>query len=59
MPRKQRFKPSRKPKPIPVNEDAALGHQDKAASVPNEKAPIRESSQSPEADSVSGVGGNP
>lgn len=25
MPRKQRFKPSRKPKPIPQNEDALAG----------------------------------
>jgi hypothetical protein len=26
MPRKQRFKPSRKPKPIPQAEAAAIGH---------------------------------
>jgi hypothetical protein len=26
MPRKQRFKPSRKPKPIPQSEAAAIGH---------------------------------
>ena len=26
MPRKQRFKPSRKPKPIPQSEAASIGH---------------------------------
>lgn len=56
MPRKQRFKPSRKPKPIPVNEDAALGHEDKTALIPNEKAPMRESAHSPGGDPV-GEGG--
>jgi hypothetical protein len=45
MPRKQRFKPSRKPKPVPVNEDAALGHQDGVGL--SERAPMRESAQSP------------
>ncbi|HET9622162.1 MAG TPA: hypothetical protein VFP84_12400 [Kofleriaceae bacterium] len=39
MPRKQRFKPSRKPKPIPQNEEAMNGatpqaHNDNAASRP-------------------------
>ena len=32
MPRKQRFKPSRKPKPIPQSEAAALGHDARSAS---------------------------
>lgn len=27
MPRKQRFKPSRKPKPIPQTEDAVIGRE--------------------------------
>lgn len=31
MPRKQRFKPSRKPKPIPQNEDALIGRQPSSA----------------------------
>jgi hypothetical protein len=32
MPRKQRFKPSRKPKPIPQSEAAAIGHDARDAS---------------------------
>jgi len=31
MPRKQRFKPSRKPKPTPPNEDALHGRQSNSA----------------------------
>ena len=27
MPRKQRFKPSRKPKPVPQSESQAIGHE--------------------------------
>jgi len=33
MPRKQRFKPSRKPKPTPQNEDALTVHQPDGASA--------------------------
>jgi hypothetical protein len=51
MPRKQRFKPSRKPKPIPTNEDAAMGHQETGPVAHNENAAIRESVQLPVADS--------
>lgn len=38
MPRKQRFKPSRKPKPIPQNEDALIGRQPSSAPSNNENA---------------------
>lgn len=31
MPRKQRFKPSRKPKPIPQTEDAVIGKEQSSA----------------------------
>ena len=36
MPRKQRFKPSRKPKPVPQSESQAIGHEARnpAAHVP-------------------------
>jgi len=51
MPRKQRFKPSRKPKPIPTNEAAGLGHQDAGAVAHHENLPMRESVQPPIADS--------
>jgi hypothetical protein len=36
MPRKQRFKPSRKPKPIPQNEDALIGRQPSSAPSGND-----------------------
>jgi hypothetical protein len=51
MPRKQRFKPSRKPKPVPVNEDAVLSHHENGGLVHGEKSPMRESVQSPADDS--------
>jgi hypothetical protein len=43
MPRKQRFKPSRKPKPNPSNEDATTGRQESSSPAHNENAPPRES----------------
>jgi hypothetical protein len=36
MPRKQRFKPSRKPKPSPPNEDALNGRQTTSAGSRND-----------------------
>ena len=51
MPRKQRFKPSRKPKPIPTNEHPGLSRQDAGAVAHNENMPGREPVQLPVADS--------
>jgi hypothetical protein len=45
MPRKQRFKPSRKPKPNPPNEDAMIGHQANGASAHNDNIDMREMPQ--------------
>jgi hypothetical protein len=56
MPRKQRFKPSRKPKPVPVNEDAALGHQDRTSLVSNEKSPMRDSLPPPDVEAIAEEG---
>lgn len=42
MPRKQRFKPSRKPKPIP-NEETSAERQPSSAPVYNDNADLRES----------------
>ena len=48
MPRKQRFKPSRKPKPVAQNEDAVMGKPPISATVrensesPHEPPPVRE-----------------
>jgi hypothetical protein len=41
MPRKQRFKPSRKPKPIP-SEDATIERQPNAAPMRNDDVDLRE-----------------
>lgn len=54
MPRKQRFKPSRKPKPMPMNEDAALGHPDGVQL--SEKAPMREPAREPTEESTTESG---
>ena len=43
MPRKQRFKPSRKPKPTPPNEDALNGRQANNARPTDEGADARKS----------------
>jgi hypothetical protein len=42
MPRKQRFKPSRKPKPVPQNDDVTLGRQEAGSIAHNENAPMHE-----------------
>jgi hypothetical protein len=47
MPRKQRFKPSRKPKPIPLSEDNALGQLERGVIAHNENVPGSEAPQSP------------
>jgi hypothetical protein len=44
MPRKQRFKPSRKPKPIPPTEDAMIGRDVSAAPADRDEASPREMS---------------
>lgn len=54
MPRKQRFKPSRKPKPMTPNEDAAMGRPDTGSLVQNENTPAREPSPSRSLESLSG-----
>jgi hypothetical protein len=41
MPRKQRFKPSRKPKPIPQSEEAMTGATPNSAQAHNDNAPAR------------------
>jgi hypothetical protein len=38
MPRKQRFKPSRKPKPIPQTEDAVIGRE--VSSAPQDRGDV-------------------
>jgi hypothetical protein len=43
MPRKQRFKPSRKPKPTPPNEDALNGRSTSSARPHNDNVDTRES----------------
>jgi hypothetical protein len=43
MPRKQRFKPSRKPKPTPPTEDALNGRQTNNARAHNDNVDARES----------------
>jgi hypothetical protein len=40
MPRKQRFKPSRKPKPILANDDAMMGSTGNGATTPDERNPV-------------------
>jgi len=42
MPRKQRFKPSRKPKPTPQTEDSTLERQSSGAPAHNDNVDIRE-----------------
>ena len=54
MPRKQRFKPSRKPKPVPPKEDAVMGQQEGSV-VNNDNAPPRETPPLRDVNSVSGV----
>jgi hypothetical protein len=54
MPRKQRFKPSRKPKPSPQTETAPIGHAVHNDNVSPSEAPPRGrdgSSQEPDTDS--------
>jgi hypothetical protein len=43
MPRKQRFKPSRKPKPTPPSEEALNGRQTNSARPHNDNVDARES----------------
>jgi hypothetical protein len=43
MPRKQRFKPSRKPKPTPPTEEALNSHQTSSARPHNDNVDARES----------------
>ena len=52
MPRKQRFKPSRKPKPIPPSDDATMSRQEGGSAVQNENTPARENTPVREADSL-------
>jgi len=52
MPRKQRFKPSRKPKPIPPNEDALTGRQPSSVRPTSDNADARESPQERDDDSI-------
>jgi hypothetical protein len=42
MPRKQRFKPSRKPKPIPQSEDSTLERQSSGAPAHNDNVDMRD-----------------
>jgi hypothetical protein len=42
MPRKQRFKPSRKPKPVPPNDDAMMGRPVSNPAGNPERTPERE-----------------
>ncbi|HEY0991084.1 MAG TPA: hypothetical protein VGD80_28725 [Kofleriaceae bacterium] len=56
MPRKQRFKPSRKPKPVPSNEDAMMGRQESNSPPHNDNAPARESLSPQPQESVAGEG---
>lgn len=53
MPRKQRFKPSRKPKPMIPNENAAMDRSDGGSAAHNENTPVRESLQVQHPDSLS------
>ena len=55
MPRKQRFKPSRKPKPIPPNEDAEMGRPTTGTSTEDVHVPGQERTQERDAPSVSGI----
>jgi hypothetical protein len=55
MPRKQRFKPSRKPKPVIPNDDATVGRPDSGSAVHNDNASTRETSSARDANSLSGV----
>ena len=52
MPRKQRFKPSRKPKPIPQGEDAVIGRQPSSAPAYNDNAGMHETPSSRSDDSM-------
>ena len=47
MPRKQRFKPSRKPKPTPQTEDAMIGRDVSAAPVERDDPREMSSSRDP------------
>jgi len=54
MPRKQRFKPSRKPKPATPNEDANTGRPEGGSLAHNDNTPARESLPMREVNSLSG-----
>lgn len=54
MPRKQRFKPSRKPKPNPPVEDGVIGREISGTTAPGSTTPPRE--LSPEAGTLPGDG---
>jgi hypothetical protein len=51
MPRKQRFKPSRKPKPIPHSEEAMNGNSSNQAHVHNDNVASRPMSDARDDDS--------
>ena len=55
MPRKQRFKPSRKPKPIPANEDTGMGRPITSTPAETVHNPEQEKPQDRDAPSWSGV----
>ncbi len=52
MPRKQRFKPSRKPKPSPPNEDAMMGRPTGNEVVHNDNVPEHDAPPSRSEDST-------
>jgi hypothetical protein len=52
MPRKQRFKPSRKPKPIQQTEDAVIGRQPSHAPANNDNVGMRDMPPSRDDDSL-------
>jgi hypothetical protein len=55
MPRKQRFKPSRKPKPTPPSEDAGMGRPITSTPADIAHTPGQEKLQDRDAPSLSGV----
>ena len=55
MPRKQRFKPSRKPKPIPPNNDAGMGRSITSTSAENVHIPEQDKPPERDGPSLSGV----
>lgn len=54
MPRKQRFKPSRRPKPTPPNEDTEMGHLTMGTITENGHIPERDHPSERDAPSLVG-----